>query len=46
MTAGRLWDEAKNLGTLDAAAEGMVWPVLAAGPMRGPDDQTRGRSST
>jgi glycosyltransferase involved in cell wall biosynthesis len=39
LTAGRLWDEAKNLGTLDAAAMDLPWPVLAAGPMRGPDDQ-------
>jgi glycosyltransferase involved in cell wall biosynthesis len=39
LTAGRLWDEAKNLRTLDAAAAGIHWPVLAAGPTRGPDGQ-------
>jgi glycosyltransferase involved in cell wall biosynthesis len=39
LTAGRLWDEAKNVRTLDAAAAGMRWPVLAAGPTRGPDGQ-------
>jgi phosphatidylinositol alpha-mannosyltransferase len=39
ITAGRLWDEAKNLRTLDAVAEGVVWPVVAAGPRRGPDGQ-------
>jgi glycosyltransferase involved in cell wall biosynthesis len=39
LTAGRLWDEAKNLQTLDAAAAGIRWPVLAAGPTRGPDGQ-------
>jgi glycosyltransferase involved in cell wall biosynthesis len=39
LTAGRLWDEAKNLRTLDAAAAGIGWPVLAAGPTRGPDGQ-------
>jgi glycosyltransferase involved in cell wall biosynthesis len=39
LTAGRLWDEAKNLHTLDAAAAGIRWPVLAAGPTRGPDRQ-------
>jgi glycosyltransferase involved in cell wall biosynthesis len=39
LTAGRLWDEAKNLRTLDAAAAGISWPVLAAGPIRGPDGQ-------
>jgi glycosyltransferase involved in cell wall biosynthesis len=39
LTAGRLWDEAKNLRTLDAAAAEIRWPVLAAGPTRGPDGQ-------
>jgi len=39
LTAGRLWDEAKNLRALDAAAAGIRWPVLAAGPTRGPDGQ-------
>jgi glycosyltransferase involved in cell wall biosynthesis len=39
ITAGRLWDEAKNIRTLDAAADGVLWPVLAAGPTRGPDGQ-------
>jgi glycogen(starch) synthase len=39
LTAGRLWDEAKNLRTLDAAAAGIRSPVLAAGPTRGPDGQ-------
>lgn len=31
LAAGRLWDEAKNLATLDDAARGLRWPVLAAG---------------
>jgi glycosyltransferase involved in cell wall biosynthesis len=31
LTAGRLWDEAKNLATLDQAADGLSWPVFAAG---------------
>lgn len=39
LSVGRLWDEAKNLRTLDAAAAGIGWPVLAAGPTRGPDGQ-------
>jgi glycogen(starch) synthase len=29
--AGRVWDEAKNLLTLDRASEGLPWPVLIAG---------------
>jgi glycosyltransferase involved in cell wall biosynthesis len=36
-TAGRLWDEGKNLATLDAAAAGIAVPVHAAGPVRGPN---------
>ncbi len=32
LTAGRLWDDAKNLATLVRAAGGLPWPVLAAGP--------------
>jgi glycosyltransferase involved in cell wall biosynthesis len=36
-TAGRLWDEGKNLATLDAAAERLGVPILAAGPVRGPN---------
>ncbi|MFL5515615.1 MAG: glycosyltransferase family 4 protein [Gemmatimonadales bacterium] len=31
MTATRLWDEAKNAATLDAAAAGLAWPTYAAG---------------
>jgi glycosyltransferase involved in cell wall biosynthesis len=30
-TATRLWDAAKNVATLDAAAGGITWPVYAAG---------------
>ena len=36
-TAGRLWDEGKNLGTLDAAAGGIGVPLRAAGPLKGPN---------
>ncbi|MDQ4060668.1 MAG: glycosyltransferase family 4 protein [Pseudomonadota bacterium] len=36
LTAGRLWDEGKNLTTLDAAADGLSWPVTAAGALQGP----------
>ena len=36
-TAGRLWDEGKNLATLDAAAAGVAVPLHAAGPVRGPN---------
>jgi len=36
-TAGRLWDEGKNLTTLDAAARGIGVPVRAAGPLSGPN---------
>ena len=36
-TAGRLWDEGKNLDTPDAAAGGLGVPLRAAGPLRGPN---------
>jgi glycosyltransferase involved in cell wall biosynthesis len=36
-TAGRLWDEGKNFGMLDAAAGRIGVPVRAAGPLAGPN---------
>ena len=36
-TAGRLWDEGKNLGTLDAAAGALGVPLRAAGCVDGPN---------
>lgn len=36
-TAGRLWDEAKNIATLDAAAARCEARILAAGPLVGPN---------
>ena len=36
-TAGRLWDEGKNVATLDAAAARLDVPVQAAGPLQGPN---------
>jgi glycosyltransferase involved in cell wall biosynthesis len=35
-TSGRLWDEAKNASTLDAAARLLPFPIFAAGPVAGP----------
>ena len=37
LTSGRLWDEGKNLRTLDLAAGRMRHPVRAAGSLAGPD---------
>lgn len=37
LAAGRLWDEAKNVRVLDAAAGGLSWPVAVAGAAGGPD---------
>ena len=37
LTAGRLWDPAKNVATLDEAAAGITEPVFAAGPLAGPN---------
>jgi CDP-paratose 2-epimerase len=36
-TAGRLWDEGKNLAVLDAAAARVDAPCFAAGPLKGPN---------
>ncbi|MEJ1938068.1 glycosyltransferase family 4 protein, partial [Nostoc sp. NIES-2111] len=36
LTAGRLWDEGKNVATLDRAAERMLSPFFAAGPLGRP----------
>lgn len=36
-TAGRLWDQGKNLSLLDAAAGRIGVPVRAAGPLAGPN---------
>ncbi len=35
-SAGRLWDEAKNLATLDQAARHLPWPVYVAGDVAQP----------
>ena len=37
LTAGRLWDKGKNLEALDRAAARLAIPVLAAGPLEGPN---------
>jgi glycosyltransferase involved in cell wall biosynthesis len=31
LSAGRLWDRAKNVGAVDEAAQRLAWPVLVAG---------------
>jgi glycosyltransferase involved in cell wall biosynthesis len=36
MAAGRLWDEAKNVAALAAAASGLDWPVYVAGEASDP----------
>jgi glycosyltransferase involved in cell wall biosynthesis len=38
-TAGRLWDEGKNVATLDRAARRLAVPFDAAGPTRAPHGQ-------
>ena len=37
-TAGRLWDEGKNLAGINRAAARLSIPVLAAGPLEGPNN--------
>jgi glycogen(starch) synthase len=36
-TAGRLWDEAKNLAALESVAPRLPWPVFVAGDSHHPD---------
>jgi CDP-paratose 2-epimerase len=36
-TAGRLWDDGKNIAALDAAAALLDAPLFAAGPLEGPN---------
>ncbi len=36
-SAGRLWDEAKNIAALDKAAAGIGWPIYVAGQNTDPD---------
>jgi glycogen synthase len=37
LAAGRLWDAAKNVEALDAAAPGLAWPIEIAGELKHPD---------
>lgn len=41
LTAGRLWDEGKNVSAVVAAAPRLPWPVFAAGAQRSPDGRER-----
>jgi glycosyltransferase involved in cell wall biosynthesis len=40
LTAGRLWDEAKNTAAVARAADSLSWPVYAAGGTSGPNGET------
>ena len=37
LAAGRLWDQAKNIGALATAAERLPWPIYVAGEEHHPD---------
>jgi glycogen(starch) synthase len=39
LSAGRVWDEAKNISLLDAIAAELPWPVYVAGESQHPDEQ-------
>ena len=45
LTAGRLWDEGKNVAVLDRAAARLDAPIYAAGPLQGPNGTAIGFSS-
>ena len=38
LTAGRVWDEAKNVAALQTIAPGLAWPVCIAGSDRSPGE--------
>lgn len=40
-SAGRLWDEAKNVAALETVGHELEWPVIAAGDWRHPDGRCR-----
>lgn len=40
LSAGRLWDEAKNVATLATAARHLPWPVVVAGERSGPGGES------
>ena len=40
LSAGRMWDEAKNVATLARAADSLSWPVYIAGETSHPDGGT------
>jgi len=44
LSAGRLWDDAKNVGTLCKTAHSLTWPVFVVGPCDGPDGQKQNLS--
>ncbi len=44
-SAGRLWDEAKNIGALAEAAPGLPWPVCVAGEIAPPAPNSGGAGS-
>ncbi|WP_448202843.1 glycosyltransferase family 4 protein [Azospirillum sp. sgz302134] len=41
LAAGRVWDKAKNIGTLDGVAGRLPWSVFVAGSIDGPDGQPK-----
>lgn len=40
VTAGRLWDDAKNISALSRVASRISWPIIAAGPREHPEGGT------
>jgi glycogen synthase len=41
LSAGRLWDEAKNLSALETVAPGLPWPIRVAGSLEAPQGHQR-----
>jgi glycogen(starch) synthase len=45
VTAGRLWDQAKNVAALQRTAAALPWPVQVAGDAIGPDGQDQSQAA-
>lgn len=39
LSVGRLWDDAKNIRSLDRIAPSLAWPILAAGSLKSPSNE-------
>jgi glycosyltransferase involved in cell wall biosynthesis len=46
LSAGRMWDEAKNLAALETVASQLAWPICVAGDAQQPKDAQQSANGT